>query len=265
VNVEVSARTLSRRLASVALAAGLVLGTAPVPLAAGHGGGPPRMTVTNKVHAAVHKDDRVKTRVKWQDRNTRARTVKVRNEAVAYASCRDCGAAAVAFQVLLASRATDLTVTNDAVAVNERCDSCATFAGAYQFVVAGDGDLRLTRAGAASLRKLQWQVNRMRAARLDPLEAQARADELADRVLQVLLTEVVAKPLRSSRQGGRPPVPAGPGASGSGGAGATAEVAPGAPLSAAALDDSATLTLPSEAERGVSVTLYRDVDLDPAG
>jgi hypothetical protein len=249
VSAAVSARTLSRRLASVALAAGLVLGTAPAPLAAGHGGGPPRMTVTNKVRAAVHKDDRVKTRVRWQDRDTRARTVKVRNEAVAYASCRDCGATAVAFQVLLASRVTDLTVTNDAVAVNERCDSCATFAGAYQFVVAGGGDLRLTRAGAASLRKLQWQVNRIRAARLDPLEAQARADQLADRVLQVLLTEVVAKPLPASRQGGRPPVPTGP----------------GAPLSATAPDDSATLTLPSEAGRGVSVTLYRDVDLDPAG
>jgi len=245
----VSARLLSRRLASVALAAGLVLGTAPVPLAAGHGGGPPRMTVTNKVRAAVYKDDRVKTRVKWQDRNTRARTVKVRNEAFAYASCRDCGAAAVAFQVLLASRATDLTVTNDAVAVNERCENCSTFAGAYQFVVAGGGDLRLTRAGAASLRKLQWKVNRMRAARLDPEEAQARADELADRVLQVLLTEVVAKQRPSSRQGGRPPVPTGPAA--------TAELSPGSPP--------ATLTLPSEAGGGVSVTLYRDVDLDPAG
>jgi hypothetical protein len=262
----VSAGVLSRRLASVALAAGLVLGTAPVPLAAGHGGGgPPRMSVTNTVHATVHQDDRVKTRVKWQDRNTRARTVKVRNEAVAHASCRDCGATAVAFQVLLAGRATDLTVTNDAVAVNERCESCATFAGAYQFVVAGGGDLRLTRAGAASLRKVQWQVNRIRVARLDPLQAQARADELADQVLQVLLTEVVAKPHAASRQGGRPPVPGASAAGGSGAAVAPAEVSPELPPSAAALDDSATLTLPSEAGNGVSVTLYRDVDLDPAG
>lgn len=261
-----SGRVLSRRLVTAAVAAALVLAAAPVPLAAaGQGGGPPRMSVTNKVHAVVHQDDRVKTRVKWQDRNTRARTVKVRNEAVARASCRDCGATAVAFQVLLAGRATDLTVTNDAVAVNERCESCATFAGAYQFVVAGGGDLRLTRAGAASLRKVQWQVNRIRVARLDPLQAQTRADELADQVLQVLLTEVVAKPQAASRQGGRPPVPGGSGAAGSGGAAATAEVSPGVPPSAAALTDSATLTLPSEAGNGVSVTLYRDVDLDPAG
>jgi putative peptide zinc metalloprotease protein len=216
-----TARAHSRRLATVVLATGLVLGLAPAPLAsAGHGRWPARLNVT--VHASVDQDGRFVTRAKWQDRTTRTSTVTAHNEAVAYASCRGCGATAVAFQVLLAGRATDLTVTNNAVAVNEGCEDCATFAGAYQFVVAGAGDLRLTRAGAAALRRIRFETYRIRAARLQPAEAQARADALAEQVLQVLLTEVVTDS-RPPREDGGAPVPEASGADGAGPGLASAE------------------------------------------
>lgn len=258
------ARALPRRLATVVLATGLILGIAPMPLAAaGHGRGPER--ITNEVHASVDRDDRYVTRTKWQDRKTRADTVTVHNEAAAYASCHGCGATAVAFQVLLAGRVTDLTVTNEAVAVNEQCEDCATFAGAYQFVVVGSGDLRLTRAGAADLRRIRLETRRIRAARLQPAEAQARADALAEQVLQVLLTEVVTDSRPASPQDGSPPVPEVPSADESGPGPASAQSSPEAQPTATAVGDTAPMTQPAPASDGVSVTLYREVDLDPAG
>jgi putative peptide zinc metalloprotease protein len=270
-----TARALPRRLATVGLAIGLVLGMAPMPLAAaGDSSGPERFI--NKVHAFVNRDDRYVTRVRWQDDRSHAGTVTAGNEAVAYASCRGCGATAVAFQVLLAGRATDLTVTNDAVAVNEQCEECATFAGAYQFVVVGNGDLRLTKAGAAELRRLRGEAHRLRAARLQPAEAQVRADALAEQVLQVLLTEVVPDSRAASPQGDRPPGPGASDADGSDPALASAEPSPEAsdadgsdPALASALaspepSPEASLTQPDSAG-DVSVTLNRDVDLAPTG
>jgi hypothetical protein len=274
----VTRRARSRRFATVVLATGLVFGIAPMPLAAaGHGRGPERLI--NRVHTFVDQDDRYVTRAKWQDRATRSGTVTAHNEAVAYASCRGCGATAVAFQVLLAGQVTDLTVTNNAVAVNEQCQECANFAGAYQFVVAGAGDLRLTRAGAAALRRIRHEVYRVRTARLQPAEAQARADALAEQVLQVLLTEVVTGSRPSSQDGGAPA----PEASGTqeSGPGASAEpsteadptatdVADGASETTEATEDAqdadtASAAQPASVGDDVSVTLYRKVDVDPAG
>jgi hypothetical protein len=260
----VTAQALPRRLATVVLATGLILGIAPMPLAAaGDGRGPER--ITNKVHTSVDKDDRYVTRAKWQDRTTRADTVTAHNEAAAYASCRGCGATAVAFQVLLAGGVTDLTVTNDAVAVNEQCEDCATFAGAYQFVVTGSGDLRLTRAGAAELRRIRLETHRIRAARLQPAEAEARADALAEQVLQVLLTEVVTDSRPADPQDGSPPVPEALAADGSGPDLVSAQSSPEAQPTATAVGDTAPLTQPAPASDGVSVTLYRTVDLGAAG
>jgi putative peptide zinc metalloprotease protein len=57
------------------------------------------------------------------------------NEAFAAASCRDCSAIAVAFQVvLIVGSVHEITSVNSAVAINYDCNNCITAAFAYQIV-----------------------------------------------------------------------------------------------------------------------------------
>lgn len=62
--------------------------------------------------------------------------VDERNEAFAYASCRDCTSVAVAFQVVMIVGQADVIIpVNTAVAANYDCESCRTHALAVQLVV----------------------------------------------------------------------------------------------------------------------------------
>jgi putative peptide zinc metalloprotease protein len=62
--------------------------------------------------------------------------VDTRNEAFAYASCRDCTSIATAFQVVfIVGRSPIITPANTAVAANYECQSCTTHAVANQLVV----------------------------------------------------------------------------------------------------------------------------------
>jgi len=64
------------------------------------------------------------------------------NEAYAAASCDNCAAVAVAFQVVLVTGETDVAVpANVSVAVNYECTSCLTFSLAVQLFVTLDGPL----------------------------------------------------------------------------------------------------------------------------
>ena len=64
------------------------------------------------------------------------------NEAYAAASCDNCAAVAVAFQVVLVTGETDVAVpANVSVAVNYECTSCLTFSLAVQLFITLDGPL----------------------------------------------------------------------------------------------------------------------------
>ena len=79
------------------------------------------------------------------------------NEAYAAASCEDCAAVAVSFQVVLIVGDADTVVpANLATAVNYNCVRCLTYALASQLVVTLDGPL--SDAGMAALRDLWAEI-----------------------------------------------------------------------------------------------------------
>ncbi|SDK44308.1 putative peptide zinc metalloprotease protein [Arthrobacter sp. ov407] len=82
-------------------------------------------------------------------------TVDTKNEAYAFASCADCAAVAVGFQVVLIVGQTDVIVPeNLSAAANYNCLRCLTYALASQLVLTLDGPL--SSDGMAKLNAL-WQ------------------------------------------------------------------------------------------------------------
>jgi putative peptide zinc metalloprotease protein len=80
-----------------------------------------------------------------------------RNEAYAFASCRDCTTVAVSFQVVLAVGQVDMVVPqNISAAVNYNCVECLTAAIATQLVVTLDGPL--SHSGMQTLTGLWAQI-----------------------------------------------------------------------------------------------------------
>ena len=114
-------------------------------------------------------------------------TVLNTNEAYAFASCRDCAAVAVGFQVVLVLGQADVVVPqNLSAAVNYNCIDCLTFALAKQLVVTLDGPL--SDRGMARLKALWREIARFgRNIQGVPLsELQSRLDGYQDRVLEII-------------------------------------------------------------------------------
>ena len=119
----------------------------------------------------------------WVDGDDRAST---RNEAYAFASCADCAAVAVGFQVVLIVGTADVVVPeNLAAAVNYNCVQCLTYALASQLVVTLDGPL--SDAGMAALKALGRDRRlRTRHHQPQPVRAPGRARGLQDQILDVI-------------------------------------------------------------------------------
>jgi hypothetical protein len=88
--------------------------------------------------------------------------VDQQNVAVAWSKCHSCQTTAIAIEIVLVQGPHPSTVTpqNIAVAVNESCTLCDTFASAYQFVVGIDAPVRLTRDGLKELRKIRREIEK---------------------------------------------------------------------------------------------------------
>ena len=81
--------------------------------------------------------------------------VETENRAYAVAQCVGCRTLAAAFQLVLVTKPpTILAPQNEAVAVNNECDSCVTWASAKQIVVetGGKADADEVRPGPAGRR-----------------------------------------------------------------------------------------------------------------
>jgi putative peptide zinc metalloprotease protein len=113
------------------------------------------------------------------------------NEAVALtANCKDCGALAIAFQVVFVSdqNLTATNATNNADATSYGCTNCTNIAEAYQIIVATDEQTQLTfqqqlglllvRAKLEGLR-LQWPS-------LDATQIEDESDALANQAVSIV-------------------------------------------------------------------------------
>ncbi|MGY3565063.1 putative peptide zinc metalloprotease protein [Sinomonas sp. RB5] len=109
------------------------------------------------------------------------------NEADAFASCRDCAAVAVAFQVvLLVGQVHAVVPQNLAVAANYNCTQCLAYAVANQLVLTLDQPL--SPAGLAQLSTLWNDINAFQATIQDqPLtQIQARLNQYAAQIRQII-------------------------------------------------------------------------------
>ena len=151
----------------------------------------------NVVVAVNTKDGRFLYRVRLIVKPSHGDVVDDANVAVAVASCSECQTVAVAVEGLLVfSDPSIFTPTNLAIAMNVDCSFCATLASAYQFLVQVDGPAHLSGAGHHAVAQIRAELEAVRHEGLTIWEIQARVDELAQQLLNVLLTEVESPPGR---------------------------------------------------------------------
>ncbi|MCU1532984.1 MAG: hypothetical protein JWO49_2555, partial [Arthrobacter sp.] len=149
--------------------------------------------------------------------------VDTRNEAYAFASCTDCAAVAVGFQVVLIVGQTDVIVPeNLSASANYNCVRCLTYALASQLVLTLDGPL--SADGTARLDALWQEIAEFgRNLRNVPLsEIQGRLSVFKEQVQQLVKNDPSATPA------GRSPAATAPAAPGTPSPGATQTPVPGA-------------------------------------
>jgi putative peptide zinc metalloprotease protein len=124
------------------------------------------------------------------------------NAAVAYASCESCQAVAISIQVVLVMTDPDVvTPTNLALAINDQCTACQTLASAYQFVFGNGEPVRLSPEGEKRIAQIRRDFQELRRSDLSIVDIQARTDELANQLREVLRTELVpARPPQTQEQ-----------------------------------------------------------------
>lgn len=128
----------------------------------------------------------------WADDGT---DVTTRNEAYAFASCADCAAVAVGFQVVLIVGQTDVIVPeNLSAAANYDCVRCLTYALASQLVLTLDGPL--SADGMTRLNALWQQIAEYGRNLQDvPLsEIQGRLDAFKLQIMEVIRSDPSATP-----------------------------------------------------------------------
>ena len=178
-----------RPLLIATIAACLALATcAAVPVAARADGG------DNTAVAANTRDDSSVYRFSFKILRVQKDVVDSGNAAVAVSSCTDCRTVAVAIEVLFTTNdATVVSPTNLAFALNVDCNDCETLADAFQYVLSEGDPLKVhfTAEGNQKLAEVRREANALRKSDLPLLELQARIEQLAAEVADVLANDVV--------------------------------------------------------------------------
>jgi len=156
-------------------------------------GGAQASTGENLAQATMEQDGGRAFDFAWDISSQRGGVVDQANKAHAAARCTDCEATAIAFQIVIASKANTVAPTNEAVALNLECTRCEVVAEARQFVRVVDAPVRLTGTGRAELKQVRRELRALEA--LDPpidqLHQAVEAQEA--RVKEILNTELVLR------------------------------------------------------------------------
>lgn len=156
----------------------------------GGGGG----NVNNEVVVINTVDGRFANRAGFGTARVTGDEAENQNAAAATSSCTDCRTVAVAVQIVLIERndASVISPRNFAIAINNQCLRCQTFAAAYQYVITTDGLVRFTPAGQQRLAELQRQIRALAAT--DGIEfpvLEAQIDDLVEQMWSVVDNELV--------------------------------------------------------------------------
>jgi putative peptide zinc metalloprotease protein len=138
----------------------------------------------------------------WGISRQRGGDVDQLNSAHATARCSDCGARAIAFQIVLASGAGTVMPRNEAVALNVECTRCEVAAEARQFVRVYPQPMRLTGAGLTELAGVRQELRALTESNLPLADLHAAVEQQEARVTAILDTELV--PASDDDSGTRP-------------------------------------------------------------
>jgi putative peptide zinc metalloprotease protein len=111
------------------------------------------------------------------------------NSAVALtANCHDCGALAIAFQVVFVTDQdlTAINANNNADATSYACVRCTNTAEAYQIIVATDEQSRLTDQQERGLAQVRTELEALQQPGLDSDQIQSQSDALANQAVSIL-------------------------------------------------------------------------------
>jgi hypothetical protein len=130
----------------------------------------------------------------WDISKQRGGVVDHRNSAYARASCLDCDATAIAFQIVISSGAPSTAApVNLAEAYNVECTRCVVAAHARQFVRVVEDPVKLTGAGRARLADVRRELSALAGQDLDFAQIHAAVEAQEARVRDVLASELVIK------------------------------------------------------------------------
>ena len=171
-----------RLTAFAAIVAAAVLAFPPL---AGAEGGHNHVTVVNQ------SDGRLATQGRAVLAVDHGPTVDNENTAIARASCTDCRTVAVAVQVLAVDgTASDFAPLNAAVAVNDECTRCQTYAYARQEVITVDGPFTLTADGRDRIDRLEAAIEQTAGSGEPFVEMGADLDSLVVELRTTVLAEI---------------------------------------------------------------------------
>lgn len=117
------------------------------------------------------------------------------NAAAATSSCSDCRTVAVAAQAVIVQRTNASTIApqNYAIALNQNCVRCETFAAAYQYVFTTDGLVRFTEGAQQKLAGFEQQIKAVAAEEdLSFSAMEAKIDALVEEMWALVKTELEA-------------------------------------------------------------------------
>jgi hypothetical protein len=102
---------------------------------------------------------------------------------IAYAhsfNCTGCRTVAVAIQVVVFEGSpTNFQPQNGAVAVNETCQSCQTFAYAHQYLIQAMNGFRLPDGSYEQLAQIQWKISQVARSNVDFVTMSSQLDQLS--------------------------------------------------------------------------------------
>jgi len=177
-----------RRLTLLPLVAVLVATGPPAAIAA----------ADNAAVAINTRDDTYVQRQAFKVTRSNGDVVDQSNGAAAVSSCERCRTVAVAFQVLIGTgTASTVTPENVAIALNQQCLSCATYAGAFQLVITPHTQVHFTEAGNERIDQIRAELQALIASasfgpsleEIDLFNAQVAA--LFDQLVAVVQAELV--------------------------------------------------------------------------
>jgi hypothetical protein len=156
-----------------------------------------QVTYVNLAKAFSLRNNRTDYSVRFQLRQSPASVINADNSALALTSrCHDCGAIAIAFQVIFAPEKslTTLNLNSVAKATSTFCVRCSTLAESYQIVDISNTQQRLTDRQRDGLEYVGRELEALRSSHLSTGQIQSKVGELASQTIALLQNGTGAAP-----------------------------------------------------------------------